>query len=265
MTQAYQDLLEAALAPTRINVGPAVGATPRGVAPAEAAYQRALIVWNRALVRMVVRELRPVLATATDAPRRDADIDVNKLLEALANIRRRLPELAARALPSINRALERLNRDNLRDVRRVLPISIADQGPEVAGTLANWRTENVRLVTTIGPRLLDDLQDLLVTAATTGMRVETLRKRIQERFSVSESRAKLIAVDQTLKGNSALTQARHRQAGVTSYIWTTSRDERVRPEHRALDRQEFRWDDPPPPGHPGQDFNCRCVARPVIR
>ena len=47
----------------------------------------------------------------------------------------------------------------------------------------------------------------------------------------------------------------------THYIWRTQGDNKVRPSHRANDGKIFSWDDPPPTGHPGEDFGCRCFAQ----
>jgi hypothetical protein len=48
------------------------------------------------------------------------------------------------------------------------------------------------------------------------------------------------------------------------YVWRTQRDSKVRGAHRANDGRIFSWSNPPPTGHPGQDFNCRCEAIPYI-
>lgn len=48
----------------------------------------------------------------------------------------------------------------------------------------------------------------------------------------------------------------------THYLWRTRRDGRVRPEHAANEGKIFAWDDPPPTGHPGGDYGCRCTAEP---
>lgn len=63
------------------------------------------------------------------------------------------------------------------------------------------------------------------------------------------------------------------EAGVTSYKWMAQHDSVVRPEHVALDNGDtYDWDDPPLDAdesssgeecHPGEDYNCRCVASPV--
>ncbi len=52
--------------------------------------------------------------------------------------------------------------------------------------------------------------------------------------------------------------------GFVEYTWHTRDDDRVRPEHRSRDEQVFAWGHPPPDGHPGQDYNCRCTASPSL-
>lgn len=50
----------------------------------------------------------------------------------------------------------------------------------------------------------------------------------------------------------------------THYIWRTAGDSKVRPSHAANNGKIFAWDNPPPTGHPGEDFGCRCTAEPYI-
>ncbi|MEM7617514.1 MAG: phage minor head protein [Pseudomonadota bacterium] len=53
-----------------------------------------------------------------------------------------------------------------------------------------------------------------------------------------------------------------REAGILSYTWITMGDELVRDDHSANDGRIFFWSDPPPTGHPGEDYNCRCTPIP---
>ena len=48
----------------------------------------------------------------------------------------------------------------------------------------------------------------------------------------------------------------------THYIWRTRGDSKVRKEHAANNGKVFSWDNPPPTGHPGDDYGCRCTAEP---
>lgn len=84
------------------------------------------------------------------------------------------------------------------------------------------------------------------------------------------NRATLIARTETARTASVLTQTRAEHVGSQGYVWRTARDINVRPSHRALEGSVQRWDAPPlsdPPdhhSHPGQIWNCRCVALPVL-
>ncbi len=41
-------------------------------------------------------------------------------------------------------------------------------------------------------------------------------------------------------------------------------DRNVRPSHAANAGKIFAWDDPPPTGHPGEAYGCRCFAEPYL-
>jgi hypothetical protein len=49
-----------------------------------------------------------------------------------------------------------------------------------------------------------------------------------------------------------------------TYIWRSADDKCVRAAHAANDDQIFAWSAPPAGGHPGQDWNCRCTAEPLL-
>lgn len=137
--------------------------------------------------------------------------------------------------------------------------------------IETFRRKNVDLVTSITDDSIRDFEGVLEEADAKAWRVETLREKIEERFDVSRSRAELLARDQVLKLNGQITEARHKAAGIERYTWSTSNDERVRPDHEELDGTDHGWDDPPIVDertgrreHPGGDFQCRCVAVPII-
>ncbi len=46
------------------------------------------------------------------------------------------------------------------------------------------------------------------------------------------------------------------------YIWRTQDDDKVRSSHAHRDGEIYSRDNPPPGGHPGKDYNCRCYAEP---
>lgn len=105
-----------------------------------------------------------------------------------------------------------------------------------------------------------------------GFRADETSKVIQAEFGVTKNKAKFLARQETSLLVSAYREQKYTAAGYNEYIWTTSHDERVRQSHKDLNGRKFAWTSPPVvdpatgrKGHPGQDFNCRCIAIPVIR
>lgn len=73
-----------------------------------------------------------------------------------------------------------------------------------------------------------------------------------------------MAANETQNLNASYTQTRWEDAGVRRYRWITVGDDRVRPEHAERDGLIYAWDAPPPDGHPGEPFACRCESQPMI-
>ncbi len=142
------------------------------------------------------------------------------------------------------------------------PIGVSDL--RMSAEIQKFRDKNIGYMENAARAYADQVRDLVEDPENFGLRVEDLAEKIRERGDVSESRAELIARDQTLKLNGQINKTRQENAGVTKYVWNTSHDERVRDSHRELDGQTFSWLDPPEPGHPGDDFQCRCIAIPVF-
>lgn len=134
---------------------------------------------------------------------------------------------------------------------------------EVEKVFEAFVQNNVAKITSVSAGALDEMRELVSQGFREGVPTDKLSKRIEKRFGVAKSRAKLIARDQVGKLQGELNRARQKEVGVHEYIWRTSKDERVRDSHR-LEGQRFSWNAPPPPGHPGEDYQCRCYAEPVL-
>ena len=61
-----------------------------------------------------------------------------------------------------------------------------------------------------------------------------------------------------------INQLRQEDLGIEQYIWRSQDDAKVPDSHAAYDDRVFRWADPPEGGHPGEAYNCRCNAEPVL-
>ena len=115
------------------------------------------------------------------------------------------------------------------------------------------------------------LREMVQANLATNARVDRLAQLIEAQFGVSKRRAAFIAENETSLAVAKFREARYKEIGVTSYIWSTSHDERVRHDHQLLEGKTFDWSSPPivdqatgRRGHPGEDFNCRCVPLPIL-
>ena len=152
---------------------------------------------------------------------------------------------------------------NLRRIPGIDPKSLVG-----ARRLNELRDENVSLIKDATEKQIATVRKVLTENSTLSR--DALRAKIQETTGASKAKADLWARDQTLKLNAEITKERHLAAGISEYVWTTSGDERVRDFHDDLNGQTFSWDDPPVTNergdrnHPGEDYQCRCIAYPVI-
>ena len=137
--------------------------------------------------------------------------------------------------------------------------------PNIAERVNTLTAGNVQLIKSIRSQYLDKVQNAVMQAMVRGSLNKDLAAQIKDLGKTTEKRAMFIARDQSSKLNAALTQARHEDVGIKKYMWSTSGDERVRESHAEKDGQIFEYANPPADtGHPGHDFNCRCVQIPVL-
>lgn len=146
-------------------------------------------------------------------------------------------------------------------IKHVFGINIFQNEPWLKDQLNIWIGTNVGLIKSLQDQALQQVKYQVQSGFTKGLTSGEIAKNIQERVDVADSRANLIGRDQVSKLNGQLTMERQQEIGVTSYIWSTSHDERVRETHAEQDGETFQWSDPPAEtGHPGEDYQCRCVA-----
>jgi SPP1 gp7 family putative phage head morphogenesis protein len=163
-----------------------------------------------------------------------------------------------------------VDRQAAEDLSRVVPVPSSSVLKNSAKLEAGWIQSNTELIK-LEARARAEIRGVISGPLREGVRVEEVRAKIQERLNVVRSRAEFIARDQTLKLYGQIQEARQTEAGITEYTWSTSEDERVRPDHEELDGTTQRWDSPPIVDkrtgrreHPGKDFQCRCAGIPIL-
>lgn len=218
------------------------------------------------------------ISRATGLRRDELRADVSDVEAVIGGIQGRL---TARIDNTHLRALEELieryrnqttlfsRQQTIRQMHRMLGV---DAFPTEAGLQAQldlFLADNARLIKSMTGDYVDKVMSSVRRHAQAGHRPvvfeKLIHKDLKSRFKERKNHAKFVARDQTSKLNGNLTQMRQTGLGIEKYIWRTSRDERVRPTHRAKEGNIYSWDDPPEDtGHPGNDFQCRCSAEPYL-
>jgi SPP1 gp7 family putative phage head morphogenesis protein len=248
---------------------------PSGISVAYAAELYKMLSYARELVREKLGErLQGFVARVRQDAKQPPGRRVNKILDAISDafFRRysheRLEALAAKYMARTavfqRNAFERFAQEELG-----VPLSGAiDRG--IKKTIDAATARNVSLIKSIPQRYFEDVEKAVTQGLTAGRRHEEISKDLEERFSVAQSSARLVARDQTLSFYAEVNKARQENLGVTEYIWRTVNDERVRSVHSEFDGNRYSWDDPPGDGspqegtHPGTAVLCRCWAQPII-
>lgn len=239
---------------------------------AQTEYLRALRAMLRTLAATVRSDVLPT-AEAEIARQRSAmtqDALGEFVFEGLKQLAVRLGVIAEGMVGRILRLeSERHTKKWLASVRSTIGIDLAAvvSQEDLAEYLTTAAARNASLIKSLGDDAIKRVEQATYQAILQGQTAAQLRKRMTEEFGVLDSRAKLIARDQVSKLTSDLNRRRHEQAGVTSYVWMSSRDERVRERHRALDGKEYKYGEPTGAEQglpPGQPIQCRCVARGIV-
>lgn len=201
--------------------------------------------------------------------------------------RSRLLALIARQMDATGTALEALapraaNKQQVESmVARALGVEWATimASAAIAGAVETAIAANVALIRTLGEHHWGRVIEA-VTANYQGkiFAEGSLSNRLARIGTLSQREAKRIARDQTSKLCTSLNAIRQQDAGINRYTWRNSQDQRVvgnpaglypqgnavHGDHWQREGQEFRWDQPPEDGHPGQPIHCRCTAEPII-
>lgn len=175
--------------------------------------------------------------------------------------RRRLEDMALKFGDRVS-SFQRKQLD--RQVRASLAVPLSLVEPHVTARLEGFAAENVSLIQGLTQRYFDRIRSDVTEAFEQGMHPNDLADLFQERDDMAERDARRIARDQIGKLMGQFNEERQKDLGITSYIWRTANDERVRDEHAEREGRQYDWSDPPEDGHPGEAIMCRCYAEPVF-
>ena len=147
--------------------------------------------------------------------------------------------------------------------------------PERRAKIAAEYTKNMQLyIQNFTEEEIVKLRKKMIKHTFSGMRHESIVDTIEKSYGVSQRKAKFLARQETSLLMVKFKESRYTDAGVSYYRWQCvvgSPNHPVRPMHKKLEGKVFRWDDPPITdkygnrNNPGEDYNCRCTARPIVK
>ncbi len=151
-----------------------------------------------------------------------------------------------------------------RQVKAALGIELPFGDKALGARIDGFAAENAALIKGLSRDTVGAIEKASLRAVQDGKMWGDLKSELEDRFGMSERRAKLIARDQIGKLYGQINADRQQGLGITSFVWRTVHDQRVRDEHEELDGKTFTYDDPPDEGLPGEPIQCRCSAEPVF-
>jgi len=155
-----------------------------------------------------------------------------------------------------------------KEFKRVVGVDMFLTDRALADTIEVFSVFNTQLSKSLIEESVNKVQSTVLSGFQSGKRWEEIATSIEDYIDPEvggiANRARLIARDQISKLNGQVTSERQKELGIDKYRWRTSQDERVRDSHRELEGEIFSWDNPPSVGHPGEDFQCRCTAEPIL-
>jgi SPP1 gp7 family putative phage head morphogenesis protein len=209
----------------------------------------AVLSQARAVAETVARRW---VKTRADSPTSDDyDKETAKFFEQF-----RPKEAEALAKKFATRVVKHSDDQLKKQAKAALGVDIFTSESGITQLVEPFVTENVALIRSVPKKYFDDVEVMVARAVAEGQRWEDLAVDFEDKFKIAKSRAELIAVDQVGKLYGNVQQLRQEQLGVDRYTRRTVHDNRVRPEHAALDGKMFYWAKPPAEGHPGQAIRC---------
>ena len=180
-----------------------------------------------------------------------------------------------------DQTLYKINKDFKQSVRRIT-VS-ADLSDEQRERIASEWQDNMRLwIEDWTEKEIVNLRKDVQASVFSGNRNDAVVRIIQKSHDVSINKAKFLARQETRLLLAKFKQTRYEDAGVNDYKWGISARPvqaqgapymkgQVRHDHAVLANKIFKWQTPPITNHetgarnnPGQDYNCRCFAIPIV-
>lgn len=206
--------------------------------------------------------------------------EINRIREKLSEINPKEVASQINSAPFFDRAIWKAEKSfykNANKIAVVPELSASDRKAIARG----WSGNMDLWIQSWTEKAIKDLRQELMPEIFSGNRIEDLEKIIKRHKNVSDRKARFLARQETHLLMSAYKKNRYQDLGSKEYIWTCvhmpfdkTKDHHtlgnVRYFHGLLNKTIQKWDEPPETdryghhNHPGEDYNCRCIARPIV-
>lgn len=224
-------------------------------------------------------DLRKINATI----RADIAVIDDNIKESVEKIQSVLETKQTQKLPKfdrskIKRAFDKFAEDIDKKANESFNIGVSQYTKEnIESIREGYINDTERYVTNFNNKRLPKIREKLAQLVLEkNLSRKDMAKIIEQEFGLCERRCKFIARQESSLARAAYVQQKATSNGMDSYVWETAHDEKVRDnpngeDHKYLDGRTFKFSDPPIIDHatgrranPGQDYNCRCVAKIVV-
>ncbi len=128
---------------------------------------------------------------------------------------------------------------------------------------------NVSLISDITETQAIELEDKVLQSVMGGLGPEAIIEEVKNISGNGEAYAEFVGRDQLAKTYASINQEQQQSVGFPGYIWIATGGEngdgRNREDHLILHGTYHLWSEPPlvkaGNRHPGEDYQCRCLAR----
>ena len=210
------------------------------------------------------------------------DINSDKLNKKFRHIDKYSNKLLIKYFPYVKNILKGINKKNSKKVSEMVKSSLSIdlksvlETDNIKKTFKSIVDQNLSLIKTLSDKQINELKIKVLNKINSGIfNAADLKNVLINQFNMSDRHATMIARDQSAKLTSSLNALRYQKLGSKKYQWKNSQDNRVRgnpsglypkakPSHWKREDKIYYWDKPPAGGHPGMDYQCRCIAKPIF-
>lgn len=244
----------------------------------EREYKANIRAYNQKFKEIIRSELFPLIERYTNAITTDGiGEDINAAIEAI----KKKFDFVSIAIAISSQMVERVNKVNIQktttNLNNAIGVDVENiiKSENLTEFIELQTIQNAELIKSVPQQSIEDIRRIVLNGLSQGLRAEEIQKQISGNnsssvFNKMNNRIATIARTETAKINSQITNKRLENLGIKKAIWDATGDSRTRECHLARDGKEYNIAEGLYSScdgktiQPGQEINCRCVARPIV-